>query len=292
MTALKKLAREPLLHFLLLGAAMFAVYSLVSTGAGGAPGKIVITQGQLASLWENFTRTRQRPPTAEEWEGLVRQRVREEVFYREALALGLDKDDSIIRRRLQQKMEFLSDDVAIRAQPTEDELKAYLEAHPDFYRRDPQVTFQQVFLNPEKHAQRLAPDAARLLAQLNKMRTKTDVSKLGDPIMLDNVYKALPSREIARLFGDKFAKSLEGIPVGQWQGPVESAFGAHLVFVRERAGGGVSSLAEVQDAVRRDWDNDHRLQANEKFYQNLLTRYTVTIETPGPADAIKIASNK
>ena len=112
---MKQLIREPLLHFLLLGAAIFAGYSLVSKGSSGEPGRIVVTQGQLASMREGFTRTRQRTPTREEWEGLIRARVREEVYYREALALGLDKDDTVIRRRLQQKMEFVSDDVAAQA---------------------------------------------------------------------------------------------------------------------------------------------------------------------------------
>ena len=107
-------------------------------------------------MWDSFTNTRQREPTAEEWQGLIRQRVHEEVYYREALALGLDKDDLIIRRRLQQKMEFISDDVAARPQPTDAELQAYLQAHPDPFRVDPRFTFRQVFLNPDKRGKNLA----------------------------------------------------------------------------------------------------------------------------------------
>src|SRR3990172_3606014 len=126
----KELMREPLVHFLFLGAAIFAAYSLVSNGTSGEPEKIVVTEGQIASMWEGFTRIWQRPPTSEELEGLIRDRVREEVYYREALALGLDKDDLIIRRRLRQKMEFISDDIVTLAQPTDAELGAYLTAHP------------------------------------------------------------------------------------------------------------------------------------------------------------------
>ena len=208
---IRNLAREPLLHFLLLGIAIFAIYSLGPKRSSGDGGKIVVTQGQLASMWESFTRTRQREPTNEEWEGLIRDRVRQEVYYREALALGLDKDDTIIRRRLQQKMEFISDDVAAQSQPTDDQLSAYLQAHPDSFRVPPRFTFRQVFLNPEKHGKNLARDSGQLLAQLNQESGKTDISSLGDTIMLDHQYNALPASEVAHLFGDKFAKALEGL---------------------------------------------------------------------------------
>lgn len=289
---MKRLLKEPLVHFLLLGVAIFVAYSLVSKHSSSEPGKIVVTQGQLASMWEGFTRTRQREPTREEWEGLIRERVREEVYYREALALGLDKDDTIIRRRLQQKMEFVSDDVAAQAQPTDDELSAYLQAHPDSFRVAQQFTFRQVFLNPEKRGKNLARDTAQLLAQLNQAGSKTDIPAQGDAIMLDHQYDALPVGEVANLFGDKFAKTLGGLSLGQWQGPVESAYGVHLVFVSEHVGGRVPALAEVHDAVRREWDEARRLEAKDKFYRELLKHYTVTMEKPEPVEASKVAMGK
>lgn len=289
---LKKLAREPLLHFFLLGVAIFVAYSLVSNHASGEPGKIVVTQGQLASMLDSFAQTRQRPPTQEEWEGLIRDRVRQEVFYREALALGLDKDDLIIRRRLQQKMEFVSDDVAAQAKPTDDELRAYLQAHSDSFRVDPRFTFRQVFLNPEKHGKNLASDAMQLVEQLNQADGKTDLSKRGDSILLDYHYEAVTVAEISRLFGDRFAKSLDGLPLGQWQGPVESAYGAHLVFVSERVEGRLPALADVRDAALREWEETHRREANDKFYVKLLKHYTVTIEKPAPEVGNKVATIK
>ena len=185
---------------------------------------------------ESFTRTRQRPPTREEWEGLIRARVREEVYYREALALGLDKDDSIIRRRLQQKMEFVSDDIAAQAQPTDAELNAYLQAHPDKFRVEPRVTFRQVYLNPEKHGKSLARDAAQLLATVEPGRRQDRHLGAGRSAHARSRVHALPAGEVARLFGDKFAATLDGLPPGRWQGPVESAYGVHLVFVSERIG--------------------------------------------------------
>ena len=280
---MKRILKEPLVHFLLLGAAIFIGYSFVSKGSSGEGGKIVITRGQLASMWEGFTLTRQREPSREEWEGLIRDRVREEVYYREALALGLDKDDTIIRRRLQQKMEFVTDDVAAPAHPGDAELTGFLQAHPDSFRVDPRFSFRQVYLNPEKHGKNLMRDAAQLLAQLNQAGAKADISKLGDAFLLDRQYDALPSGEVAKLFGDNFAKALVGLSPGQWQGPVESGFGVHLVFVSERREGRAPELAEVRDAVRREWENSRRLEAKQKFYQEMLKHFTVTVETPPPA---------
>ncbi|MGA9902184.1 MAG: peptidyl-prolyl cis-trans isomerase [Terriglobales bacterium] len=286
---MKRFAREPLLHFLLLGVVIFVAYSLVSKHTSSEPGKIVVTQGQLASMWEGFIRTRQREPNREEWEGLIRQRVREEVYYREALALGLDKDDTIIRRSLQQKMEFVSDDVAAQAKPTDDDLNTYLQRHADSFRVEQKVTFRQVFLNPDKHGKNLARDAAQLLAQLNQKGGNADISTLGDTIMLEQKYEALPAAEVGRIFGDKFATALAGLPIGQWQGPVESAYGAHIVFVSEHVGGRVPALAEVHDAVRRDWEEASRLEAKDRFYRELLKHYKVTVENPEPE--AKIAAN-
>lgn len=289
---MKRLLKEPLVHFITLGALLFAINGALNRNSAPAPGRIVVSQGQLAAMRDSFTRTRQRPPTSQEWEGLIRARVREEVYYREALALGMDKDDTIIRRRLQQKMEFVSDDVAAQAQPTDAELSAYLQAHADSFRMEQRFTFRQVYLNPQKHGQGLARDTAQLLAQLNRAGSKADISALGDSIMLDHAFDALPVSEVAKLFGNKFATALGELSPGQWQGPVESAYGVHLVFMSRRMEERVPTLADIRDAVRREWGEAHRLEANEKFYQNLLKHYTVTLESPDLAEADNVATRK
>ncbi len=279
---MKRILREPLLHFLVLGAAIFAAYSFVSKHSGEEPGKIVVTEGQIANLAAGFTKAWQRPPTAEELAGLIRDRVREEVYCREALALGMDKDDTIIRRRLRQKMEFVSDDIAAQAEPTETDLNSYLAAHPDSFGIEPRLTFRHVYLNPSKHGENLARDAVQLLAQLNQTGNKADVSTLGDSFLLEHSFTAAPGSEVAKQFGEKFATRLAELPTGQWQGPVESGYGLHLVLISERTKGRLPALAEVRDAVRREWSNARRLEANEKFYQELQKRYIVTIENPEP----------
>lgn len=280
---MKHLLKEPLVHFLVLGALIFAGYEWLNRNGEPAPGRIVISQGQLASMVENFTRTQQRPPSHEEMEGLIRAQVRGEVYYREALALGLDKDDAIIRRRLQQKMEFISDDVADQAQPTDAELNAFLQAHPDKFRVEQSFTFRQLYLNPEKHGTNLASDAAQLLTKLNQPGGDTGFAAMGDPFMLDNRFNAITASAIANQFGKEFTAKLGGLAQGQWQGPVESGYGQHLVCLSERTPARAPALAEVRDAVRREWAEARRLAANEKFYQDLLKHYTVTIEQPAAA---------
>jgi len=284
---MKRILKEPLLHFLVLGALLFAVYGVLNRSAAPAPEsrRIVVSQGQVASMMESFTRTWQRPPTAQELDGLIRDRVREEVYCREAMVLGLDRDDSVIRRRLRQKMEFILDDVSAQVPPSDAELDAYLQAHPDWFRVNRLFTFRHAYLNPAKHGENLARDTAQLLAELNKAASNPTVAAMGDPFLLDDHFTAVPAGEIAGQFGDKFAVKLGEIPTGQWQGPVQSAFGVHLVFISQRTEGRLPPLAEVREAVRREWGNTRVVDANEKIYQEMLKRYTVTIEPP--AEVVK-----
>ena len=282
---MRRLLKEPLLHFLLLGAALFLAYGLLQRNGGrGEPGQIVVTRGQVEHLATGFARTWQRPPTPEELAGLVRDWVREEVYCREAMALGLDREDSVIRRRLRQKMEFVSDDIAALAEPTDADLEEYLRTHPDSFRVEPRFTFRQVYLDPQKHAENLAGDVAQLLAQLNQAGAEADLMTLGDSLLLEAQFAGLPASEVAKQFGEPFALELGRLEPGRWQGPVESGYGVHLVFVGERTEGHLPALAEVRDDVRREWDNARRTAANEAFYQELLARYRVTIEGLEPAD--------
>jgi hypothetical protein len=279
------LIREPLLHFLLLGAVIFLAYSFINRRNNAEPGKIVITQRQVENLAFAFAKTWQRPPTDKELVGLVRDRVREEVYYREAMALGLDKDDTVIRRRLRQKMEFISDDVAKQTEPTDAELNAYLQAHADRFPVEQRFTFRQVYLNPDKHRATLMADAERLLTQLRQAGDKADLSALGDTFLLDHDFTALPASDVAKQFGEPFAAKLRELAPGPWQGPIESGYGVHLVKVSQRSDGRAPALADVRDAVRREWENARRQESNEKFYQDLLKRYVVTVEEPKlPAD--------
>jgi hypothetical protein len=277
---MKTLLKEPLLHFFVLGALLFIAYLLVAgPDSGEGSRRIVVTTGQIEHLAAGFATLWQRPPTEPELKGLIDDWVREEIATREAIAMGLDKDDTVIRRRLRQKLEFVSDDIIARTKPTDADLNAYLHARPESFRIEPRFTFNQVYLDPAKHGAHLARDAVRLLADLRHGGAKIDFGSLGDSFLLGHTFQSTPTSEIVKQFGEGFTVALGALPPGQWQGPLDSSYGVHLVWVSEHTEGHLPALAEVRDAVRREWENARRLQGNEDFYQALLKRYTVTIET-------------
>jgi PPIC-type PPIASE domain len=281
----RKLLHEPLFHFLVLGALIFVVFEFASKDESDEPQRIVVTQGQIASLITGFSRTWQRPPTAAELDGLIRDYIHEEVAAREAKALGLDKDDTVIRRRLRQKLEFIAEDVVAQAQPTEEQLQKYLADHPEAFRSEQRLSFSQVYLDPQRHGENLTRDAVSLLGRLQQAGDKADISALGESSLLDQHFEALATTEVSKQFGEKFTAELGNLPVGQWQGPIESGYGVHLVLIVERKDGRSPALDEVRAAVQREWANAQRLEANEKFYEGLLQRYTVTIQQPQIAAA-------
>lgn len=284
---MKKLLHEPLVHFLLLGLLVFAGFRLTSRSEASEPGKIVVSQAQIESLVTGYTRTWQRPPTTVELEVLIREYIREEVYTREAMALGLDKDDSVIRRRLRQKLEFISDSVASQTEPTDEQLAEYLKTHANAFQGERQFTFSQVYLDPQKHGENLTRDLNQMLAQLRLSGNKPDLSKMGDSFLLEQNFPAVPAGEVSKQFGEKFMTKLADLPLGEWGGPIESGYGVHLVLVTDRSDGAVGALAEIRDTVRRAWVNAQRSETNVKFYQALLKRYAVTIEDPRLAFAVK-----
>jgi hypothetical protein len=273
-------AREPLLHFLLLGGVVFGLYALFNRHDRSAPGEIVVTAGQIESLAANHAKVWQRPATAEELKGLIDEYVKEEVLSREAIALGLDRNDTVIRRRLQQKMEFLAEDFAAAAEPTEAELADYLANHPEEFEQAARVTFCQVYLNPDRHGAQLEADAAALLAQLREDGASTDLAQVGDRLLLPREFVKEPSDAIAAQFGLAFASKLEEVSPGEWSGPLRSGYGLHLVRVIERTDARVPALEEVRSRVARKLTTTRRQEANQRFLSTLLERYRVTIEWP------------
>jgi hypothetical protein len=274
--------REPLVHFFVIGAALFMLY-------GGSeaerPDRSVGDAARVEQLAFGFSRVWQRPPTETELAGLVEDFVREEVYYREALAMGLDQDDTIVRRRMRQKLEFLSEDLVPLPEPDEAELEAWLTEHADDYRIEPRAALRQVFVSRERHGEGAEARVQELLEQLR--RQDADADAVGDASLLPASLALSPRREIAKHYGDGFAARVVELETGRWTGPVESAFGLHLVFVEVSEAGRVPALAEVRQAVERDWEAARRDEANEAFYQALRGRYEVTVDVPGssPGDS-------
>ena len=275
---LKRILHDPLLHFLLLGAAIFAIYGFATRHRTDKPGEIVVAQGTIENLVTGFTRAWQRPPTQEELQGLIRDYIRDEAAYREALAMGLDRDDMIVRRRLRQKLEFLSDDLASRTEPTDDQLQVFLRAHPELFQREPLFSFNQVYLNPQIHGANLRREESRLLNLLQKGRP--DLGVQGDPFLLPQSFQDVSLADVKKTFGEQFASTLSASPIGHWQGPVTSSYGEHLIFLSEREESHMPALADIHDQVRREWFDAKRVEATNQFYEALLRHYTVRIEPP------------
>ncbi len=278
--SLKKLMREPLAHFVLLGAGLFAWSAL-----WGQPGtrneRIVVTEAHVSRLIEIFGRTWQRPPTERELQGLVDEHIKEEILYREALAIGLDRDDTIIRRRLRQKMEFLYEDLAAQYDPADEELEAYLAEHVERFRIEGPLSFAHVYISIDRRGDKAIDDAKTLLARLNRdPEASGDVASLGDRLLLPSNYESTTPSEIAKMFGRAFAERVSGLPVGEWSGPVESGYGLHLVLVSERSEDRMPELAEVREAVTRDWRVGEREQTNDELFRQLREKYRVVVEFP------------
>jgi hypothetical protein len=278
---LLKFLRDPLFHFLILGAGLFMVFSLVNSSVSVPAEQIVIDETQALRLAEQFQRTWMRPPTRLELQGLAEDFVKEEILYREARALGLDQDDLVIRRRLRQKMEFINADLTELQPPTDADLQAYFDANKDRFRRPDRFSFQQVYLNPAKHTADVKRKAAELLVRLNtEASSAVDPNLMGDATLLPARLDAVTQREVANTFGRGFAKNIDHVPTGQWSGPYASSYGLHLVRITNSETGGLPLIAEIRPILEREWYAERRKEANEHFYQAIRARYDVEIRLP------------
>ncbi len=269
--------REPLLHFLLLGALIFAAYGYLRRGDPGV-GEIVVSQGQQQHLVNVFTRTWQRPPSAQEFEGLVDDWIREEIAYREGRRLGFDQGDTVIRRRLRQKLEMLAEDVVGLQRPSDAQLQAYLERHPEPFLVEPSLSFRHVYFSRDRRGEQAETDAHELLSRIARDGPQGDFDAFGDPLPLPGSYTAVREGEVATLFGQAFATALRGLEAGQWGGPVGSGFGLHLVFIEARSEGRQPALDEVRAAVEREWFVAEKDRAIDGLYERLRQQYRVRVE--------------
>jgi PPIC-type PPIASE domain len=274
------LLREPLLQFLLLGAALFGLFGMFGKkNEAEAPAAIVISVARVATLADGFTRTWRRPPTEQELQGLVDDYIREEVFYREGRGAGLDRDDVVIRRRVRQKMEFLAEDMAAE-EPSEEQLAAYLASHPERFRTQERLTFHHVFLSATRRGSAMENDSKQLANALARASAAEDAAALGDPFLLGEEFRSLSQSDVARTFGEDFAKQISAVEQGRWQGPIPSGLGLHFVFVDERTPGNLPPLDAVRQAVQKEWLNDRRLEAEQALYRKLRDRYKIVVEAP------------
>ena len=275
-----KFLREPLVHFLVIGAAIFVLYGLWGQqDAEENERTITITTGEVAWLADAWEKRWNRPPTPEERKGLIDQYLREMILYREAVAMGLDRDDSVIRRRLAQKLEFLSQDLITPQPPTADELQAYFAEHMDRYQTPELITMTHVFIDPDLRGDETLKDAEIIKEQLAKLKEPPhDAQSFGDTFMLQSYYPERSEGELLKLFGSVFARSVFELEPQQWHGPVLSGYGTHLVYVHDHRDAVPPAFAEVEEQVRLEWESEKRDELNVQFVDSMIARYEVIIE--------------
>jgi peptidyl-prolyl cis-trans isomerase C len=278
-----RLLREPLVHFLLLGAILFGAYTYAERDHGGVEQskQIRLSVDDLSQLILVFRSQWQRDPTPEELQGMVEDKVQEEVLYREALALGFDKNDTIVKRRMAQKMQFLAEDVAAAREPAPEELGTWYEARRDQFAFPPRVSFRHLYFSPDRRGARARDDAAAALTTLAGQPEDSNLAAtLGDAFMFQEYYRDRAPDFLGKELGPNFALAVAKLSPGSWQGPIESGFGWHLVFVDTLIPGRVPAFEEVEDDVKVAWLAEQKALAWEKAYNTMRAKYAVLLPAP------------
>jgi parvulin-like peptidyl-prolyl cis-trans isomerase-like protein len=285
----RRFLKEPLLHFAVLGIGLFLLYRAISGGAGAAPNEIVVDSPRVDVLATQFARTRQRVPTEQELQGLVENYVRDEVLYREGLALGLDRDDPVVRNRMRLRVELIADTAV--PEVSEQAVQEWFDEHRDRYAAPTLFDFRHAFFAPASHRESLDADIAEALHALGAS-ADIDATAVGDPSLLPAALHGATAADVAAQFGDEFAAALVAAPSGRWIGPVRSAYGLHLVRVDAREEGEPVTLAAARDEVERDVRDARAQAASDALYARLRARYSVRIEKPthGLEDAAALAA--
>jgi hypothetical protein len=275
MGRLKALIKEPLFHFLLIGAVLFTAFGLKQDGNDEATNRILVNAGQINQLSAQFERTRLRPPTEPEMARLIEGFIRDEVYYREARAMGLDQDDPVVRQRMRLKLEFLLEDLATEATPDGAQLTEFMQRNPDRFRKEPRLSFTQVYLNPDKRPD-LAADAVEILVRLNGGAPPENE---GDRTLIEPEYRLAAQFEISRIFGAEFAQQLVGLEPGDWTGPIISGYGGHLVKISAKQAGRFPDLSEIRKQVEQEYLVEQRRNLKNATYLKLREGYEIAIET-------------
>lgn len=272
------LLREPLLHFAVVGALLFGAYAWLNRNeppASAVDRTIRITERELTWLADTSARTWQRTPNESEFEALIADYLREELLAREARELELDRDDTVVRRRLAQKMNFILEGTARLASPTDSQLRARYDDDPARFRTPVRSTFRQVFFSTARRGDRAATDALRALARLTRRDRAVDAAGLGDASLLPRVLTDSDEQTIAGQFGAEFARTIGTIAPGVWQGPIASEFGLHLVLVSARVEGQLRTFDEVRAELLDEWQREQEVAARNAYFAGLLRKYDV-----------------
>lgn len=286
---IRDLLREPLLHFLAIGAILFGSYTYFNRGRVGIePSKqIVLSLDDLRIMEAYYESQWHRPPTPQEFQAMAEDKVREEVLYREGLAMGLDKDDTIVKRRMAQKMQFLAEDVAGAHEPSTSELKSWFEKNDGKFALPSRYSFRHLYFSPDKRGHSAQEDAAKVLTRIAGQPENSPLAaSAGDSFMFQDYYGDRTPSAIAKEFGPQFAVAIEKLKPGSWQGPLESGYGWHLVFVDTVIPGRIPAFEEIESDVKTAWLGEQKTAAWQKAYAEMRSKYTVMLPAP-PSEAAK-----
>jgi hypothetical protein len=280
---MQRLLREPLVHFLLVGAMVFGIYSFMQAGRTGpaSPKEIRLSLDELTQLALLFQAQWRREPTAAEFGQLVENKVQGEILYREALAMGLDTDDEIVKRRMAQKMQFLAEDVATMREPAAAELRAWYEKNRAAFAQPARLSFRHLYFSPDRRGVNARDDAVKALAKLAGEAQDSKLSaSLADPFMFQEYYRERSPEYLGKEFGPSFALAVDKLPAGSWQGPIESGLGWHLVFIDTVMAGRTPEFEEIEPDVKSAWLGEQKALAWEKAYRDIRAKYTVLLPAP------------
>jgi hypothetical protein len=289
--------RDPLLHFLLVGALLFAAYRYLDpqTGRVDVSHRIEITPDDLRQMSVAWLAQGRPPPTAEQMRGLVETWIHDEILFREALALGLDKNDTIVKRRMVQKMDFLAEDLSALREPTRAELEAWFQQHAERFADPPRVTFRHLYFSPDRRGAQTHAAAEQARATLaGKPVDAPEAKAVGDPFMFQSYYPDRDPEQVAKDFGPGFARALFALTPGAWQGPIESGFGWHVLWVDSFTPSRVPSFEEVEPAVKTAWVDEEREKDRRRLYDEMKSHYVVVVPedlTPPPIGASAASEN-
>lgn len=285
-----KILREPLVQFFFLGGLIYFAYALLSPETEEDTSRsIVVNKSKVEWMQGSWEKRWNRLPTQEELDGVIEQYVKETILYNEAIKMGLDKDDGVIRRRLAQKVEFLAKDLVVYNPPSEEDLKKYYDGHQDKYTPDATYTFMQIYFNPDKRENTTLDDANKAKEILNKERSNTqDLTRFGDNFMVDSYFEANSELQIRKNFGTGFTQSLLKLEPGKWHGTILSGYGVHLVYLKEIVTPPATPFSQIKDVVTQDWTSERRKNLNEEFYAALKETYDIVVEDENiPVLAVK-----
>jgi PPIC-type PPIASE domain len=276
-----RVLKEPLVHFLLAGAVLFGAYAWIirtpERPTADKTAQVQVSAGDVRWLAENWTTQWQRPPTRDELRGLITDYLNEQLLAREARALGLEDNDVIVRRRLAQKLTFLIDDTARRAEPTEQELQQYYEANAQHFRSDARISFAHIYFSPQRRADARS-DAADALKLLLTEGTTTSTADLGDRLLIRPELRDETEQSVSNTFGPDFARAVFALGTDSWSGPVQSGYGLHLVRVSTMKEARVPPLSEIRERVAAEWRREQETRAKDRYLAELRKKYDVVAD--------------